>query len=107
MDVTHTRDELTPVYLGELDQVHRLLAVIAPVEVGRYPGVQLSRTRTGRVWTLIGAALGIWLDRHVPGQHSWTLALLVAGLTLGCFNAWHWVAKEDRAIRREQEDNGD
>ena len=57
--------------------------------------------------TLLGAALGIWLDRHVPGQHSWTLALLVAGLTLGCFNAWHWVAKEDRAIRREQEDNGD
>jgi ATP synthase protein I len=43
----------------------------------------------------------------VPGQHSWTLALLVAGLTLGCFNAWHWVAKEDRAIQREQEENGD
>ena len=57
--------------------------------------------------TLLGAALGIWLDRHVPGQHSWTLALLVAGLTLGCFNAWHWVAKEDRAIQREQEENGD
>lgn len=57
--------------------------------------------------TLLGAALGIWLDRHHPGQHSWTLALLVGGLTLGCFNAWHWVAKEDRAIRREQEDNGD
>ena len=57
--------------------------------------------------TLLGAALGIWLDRHHPGQHSWTLALLVGGLTLGCFNAWHWVAKEDRAIQREQEDNGD
>lgn len=57
--------------------------------------------------TLLGAALGIWLDRHHPGQHSWTLALLVAGLTLGCFNAWHWVAKEDRAIQSEQEDNGD
>ncbi len=57
--------------------------------------------------TLLGAALGIWLDRHQPGQHSWTLALLVAGLTLGCFNAWHWVAKEEQAIQREQEDNGD
>ncbi len=57
--------------------------------------------------TLLGAALGIWLDRHHSGQHSWTLALLVGGLTLGCFNAWHWVAKEDRAIQREQEDNGD
>ena len=57
--------------------------------------------------TLLGAALGIGLDRHYPGSRSWTLALLVGGLMLGCFNAWHWVAKEDRAIRREQEDNGD
>ncbi|MET3131448.1 ATP synthase protein I [Oxalobacteraceae bacterium GrIS 1.11] len=54
--------------------------------------------------TLGGAALGMWLDRHYPGQHGWTLALLVAGLVLGCFNAWHWVVKEERAIRREQED---
>ena len=23
---------------------------------------------------------------------------LVAGLVLGCFNAWHWVAKEDKAM---------
>jgi ATP synthase protein I len=30
--------------------------------------------------TLLGAALGIWLDKHHPGKHSWTLALLVAGL---------------------------
>jgi len=55
--------------------------------------------------TLLGAALGIWLDKHHPGSHPWTLALLVAGLTLGCFNAWHWVAKEEKAIREEQEDN--
>ena len=50
--------------------------------------------------TLLGAALGLWLDNHCPGQHSWTLALLVAGLTVGCLNAWHWVAKEDKAMRR-------
>jgi ATP synthase protein I len=54
--------------------------------------------------TLLGAALGIWLDKHHAGQHSWTLALLVAGLAIGCLNAWHWVAKEDRAMREEQED---
>jgi ATP synthase protein I len=53
--------------------------------------------------TLIGAALGIWLDRHHPGGRSWTLALLVAGLVLGCINAWRWVEKEHREIRREQE----
>ena len=54
--------------------------------------------------TLLGTALGAWLDRHHPGTHSWTLALLVAGLTLGCFNAWRWVAKEDKAIQEEQDD---
>ena len=55
--------------------------------------------------TLLGAALGIWLDKHYPGQHSWTLALLVAGLMIGCLNAWHWVAKEDKAMRDEQEND--
>ncbi len=54
--------------------------------------------------TLLGAALGLWLDQHYPGSRSWTLALLVAGLTIGCFNAWHWVAREDKAMRDEQED---
>lgn len=54
--------------------------------------------------TLLGAALGLWLDhRHVDG-HSWTLALLVAGLTLGCLNAWNWVAKEDRAMHADSGD---
>lgn len=53
--------------------------------------------------TLLGAAFGIWLDKYHPGSHSWTLALLVAGLALGCLNAWHWVAKEDQAMREEQE----
>ncbi|MGL5017782.1 MAG: AtpZ/AtpI family protein [Luteolibacter sp.] len=54
--------------------------------------------------TLLGAALGIWLDQKYPGGRSWTLALLVAGLTLGCLNAWVWVSKEDEAMRKEQED---
>ncbi|MDR3688089.1 MAG: AtpZ/AtpI family protein [Fimbriimonas sp.] len=51
--------------------------------------------------TLLGAGLGIWLDSNHPGGHSWTLALLVAGLTLGCFNAWHWVSKQDRAMHED------
>ena len=57
--------------------------------------------------TLLGAALGLWLDRNYPGKHGWTLALLVAGLVIGCFNAWHWVAKEDQAMREEQKDGID
>jgi len=54
--------------------------------------------------TLLGAALGIWLDKHHPGKHAWTLALLAAGLALGCINAWHWVAKEEKAMREDRED---
>jgi len=54
--------------------------------------------------TLLGAALGLWLDQRYPGGRSWTLALMVAGLTLGCLNAWHWVSKEDQAMRDAQED---
>ena len=56
--------------------------------------------------TLLGAALGQWLDKHHPASHSWTLALLVAGLMLGCFNAWHWVAQQDQAMRDDEADDG-
>jgi ATP synthase protein I len=55
--------------------------------------------------TLLGAALGIWLDKRHSGAHPWTLALLVAGLSIGCLNAWFWVAKEEREMREEQEDH--
>ncbi len=55
--------------------------------------------------TLLGAALGIWLDKRYPSNHSWTLTLLLIGLISGCLNAWHWVAKEDKKIREEQENN--
>lgn len=54
--------------------------------------------------TLLGAALGLWLDRTYPEGRSWTLALLVAGLTIGCINAWHWVAREEKTMRDELED---
>ncbi len=57
--------------------------------------------------TLLGAALGLWLDKEYPGSRSWTLALLVAGLMLGCINAWHWVAKEEKTMRDEQEEKDD
>jgi ATP synthase protein I len=52
--------------------------------------------------TLLGAGLGVWLDEHHPGKHAWTLALLMAGLALGCLNAWHWVANEDKAMREDE-----
>ncbi len=55
--------------------------------------------------TLLGAALGAWLDEQQAGGHSWTLALLVAGLVLGCFNAWRWIANEGQNIGADQEDD--
>lgn len=55
--------------------------------------------------TLLGAALGIWLDKHHSASYSWTLTLLVIGLVIGCVNVWHWVSKEDKEMRDEQEDN--
>jgi ATP synthase protein I len=93
-------------------------------EVGEKAARKLrARRSTGGVWfglgmmglvgwsvavpTLLGTASGIWLDTHHPGKHPWTLALLVAGLAIGCLNAWHWVAKEDQAMRREQTDPND
>ncbi len=54
--------------------------------------------------TLAGVALGIWLDKHHPGSHSWTLMLLIIGLAIGCLNAWHWVTKENKEIGEEPED---
>jgi ATP synthase protein I len=54
--------------------------------------------------TLLGAALGYWLDKRHAGRHPWTLALLVGGLVIGCFNAWHWVAKEDKAMGEDDDD---
>ena len=56
---------------------------------------------------LAGTALGIWLDNHHPGSHSWTLTLLIAGLAIGCFNAWHWVDKENKEMREDHESHHD
>ena len=55
--------------------------------------------------TLLGAALGLWLDQHYSDEHSWTLALLVAGLMIGCWNAWHWIAKEEEQMQEDEQDD--
>jgi ATP synthase protein I len=53
----------------------------------------------------LGAILGVWLDDRHPQKFSWTLTLLFAGLVLGCFNAWHWVAQQDASMREEDTDD--
>ncbi len=54
--------------------------------------------------TVLGVTLGVWLDRHYPMGHSWTLTLLFAGLFVGCLNAWHWIAKEDKDTHEQQKE---
>ena len=52
--------------------------------------------------TLLGAALGLWLDKNVDDERSWTLACLLAGLIIGCFTAWSWLSKERKAIDEDK-----
>jgi len=44
--------------------------------------------------TVGGAFLGLWLDRVVPQDFSWTIALILGGVVLGAFIAAAWVSKE-------------
>jgi ATP synthase protein I len=55
--------------------------------------------------TLIGIVLGVWLDRKLPGAFSWTLALLLAGVTVGCLNAWYWVSQEREVIDAQEKED--
>ena len=43
---------------------------------------------------LLGAVLGLWLDRKFETGSRWTLGLLVFGLSIGCLNAWRTITKE-------------
>ena len=59
--------------------------------------------------TLLGIALGVWIDSHYPSRYSWTLMLLIIGLLVGCLTgcltAWRWMGKEYREIRKEEDTN--
>jgi len=57
--------------------------------------------------TLIGLAIGIWIDQLYSSKYSWSLMLLIMGVTLGCLQAWYWVQKERRNIEKEEEDDDD
>lgn len=46
--------------------------------------------------TLIGVSIGVWIDERFPSRFSWTLMLLVMGVTVGCLNAWWWVQRESQ-----------
>lgn len=44
--------------------------------------------------TVLGIALGVFLDNRFTQSFSWTITLLFAGVILGAFNAWHWVKEK-------------
>jgi ATP synthase protein I len=46
--------------------------------------------------TVLGIAIGVWLDHRFPGGISWTLTGLLIGIVVGCFNAWYWIGHEGR-----------
>lgn len=46
--------------------------------------------------SLLGIATGVWVDLHFPSPYSWTLMLMLAGVGLGCLNAWYWIQKESQ-----------
>ncbi len=54
--------------------------------------------------TLLGVALGSWLDQSIKGSYSWTVMLLIIGLVVGCLNAWYWVNKEEERMKKEKKE---
>ncbi|HWQ89009.1 MAG TPA: AtpZ/AtpI family protein [Desulfitobacteriaceae bacterium] len=53
--------------------------------------------------TLLGVALGRWLDKNYQGSYSWTLMMLTLGLVIGCLNAWYWIKKEEEKIEQPED----
>lgn len=44
--------------------------------------------------TLLGIAIGAWLDARAGGGIRFTLSLMAAGLIIGMLNAWNWIHSE-------------
>lgn len=57
--------------------------------------------------TLAAIAVGVWLDKLLPGRHSWTLMMVFVGIAIGCLNAWYWVLREGRSIEPEDDETND
>lgn len=44
--------------------------------------------------TVLGIALGVFLDKKYTQSFSWTITLLFVGVIVGSFNAWHWIKEK-------------
>jgi ATP synthase protein I len=54
--------------------------------------------------TLIGIALGLWIDRTWPSRYSWALMFLIIGVVIGCINAAYWVRKVRNTIIEDDDE---
>jgi len=54
--------------------------------------------------TLLGAALGMGMDKKYPESFSWTLSFLILGLFAGCLIAWHWIIKEHNEMNQDKDE---
>lgn len=43
--------------------------------------------------TVVGAFLGMWLNRVAPQSFSWPIALILGGVVVGAMVAWNWIEK--------------
>lgn len=41
--------------------------------------------------TLLAIALGVYLDKKLDSNFSWTLTLIFVGVIIGSLNTWHWL----------------
>lgn len=49
--------------------------------------------------TLLGLALGVFVDNRVDSSISFTITFLIAGVAVGSLIAWYWVRRESEARR--------
>jgi ATP synthase protein I len=52
--------------------------------------------------TVLLVLFGMWLDKRYDAERSYTLPLLIAGLCIGCLNAWYWVDKKIKELQEEE-----
>ena len=54
---------------------------------------------------VLGALLGIWLDKNHPQSFSWTLTCIVSGILIGIAIAANWVSKEEKEMHHPNTEN--
>ena len=51
---------------------------------------------TVAVPTLLGLALGVFIDNRVESSVSFTITFLIVGVAVGVSMAWYWIRQESR-----------